>query len=352
MVDQTIRVGVVGAGANAVRRHIPNLQALAGVEIVSVCNRSRASSAQVAEEWGIPRIADDWRTLVADSDVDAVVIGTWPNLHHPVTLAALHAGKHVLVEARMAMNASEAHDMWEAARARPHLVAQVVPSPLSFEVDATIKRLLAENALGSLIDVELAARSGSAPDATTPLHWRQDAARSGMNIMSLGIWYESMMRWVGAATEVFATGSVTVPWRPDESGTMHQVQIPDHLVVIARLAGGAHARFVISDVTGPAVNRATLWGTEGRIRFESGALFGSPTTSGNLAPIEIPAEEAGRWRVEEEFVGAIRGEEPVRLTDFATGFAYMEFTEAVWRSMQGRKPIDLPLSIRPLDRPR
>src|SRR5687767_9920795 len=136
MSDATIRVGIVGAGANTRARHIPGLQAIPGVEIRSVCNRSRESSRRVAERFGIPKIHDHWQELAGDPETDAIVIGTWPYLHCPVTLATLAADKHVLCEARMAMNAREARAMRDAARAKPHLVAQVVPSPFTLGVDA------------------------------------------------------------------------------------------------------------------------------------------------------------------------------------------------------------------------
>src|SRR5438270_9176528 len=104
-------VGLVGAGANTRLRHIPGLRAQPGVEIVAVCNRRPESTAAAAREFGIPRTFENWQDLVADAGLDAVVIGTWPYLHCPITLAALTAGKHVLTEARMAMNAGEAHQM-------------------------------------------------------------------------------------------------------------------------------------------------------------------------------------------------------------------------------------------------
>ena len=59
---------------------------------------------------------------------------------------------------------------------------------------------------------------------------------------------------------------------------------------------------------------------------------------------EIPADQRGDWRVEDEFIGAIRGTESIRLTDFATGVKYMEFTEAVARSAESGQPVDLPLA--------
>ena len=81
MTEQTIRVGVVGAGANTRLHHIPKLQAISGVEVVSVANRSRASSERVAQEFNIPQVYDHWWDLIATGDTDAIVIGTWPYMH-------------------------------------------------------------------------------------------------------------------------------------------------------------------------------------------------------------------------------------------------------------------------------
>ncbi len=71
------RVGIIGAGANTKTRHIPNLQEIPGVKLVSVCNRSLASSRAAAQQFGIPHATDNWREVVQHPEVDAVVIGTW-----------------------------------------------------------------------------------------------------------------------------------------------------------------------------------------------------------------------------------------------------------------------------------
>ena len=55
--------------------------------------------------------------------------------------------------------------------------------------------------------------------------------------------------------------------------------------------------------------------------------------------VPIPPKEAGSWRVEEEFIGAIRGENPIELTTFETGLKYMQFTEAVARSMREERSV-------------
>jgi len=332
-----IRVGVVGAGANTVEKHIPNLQAIEGVEIVSVCNRTRESSERVARQFHIPKVYDNWRELVDAPDTNAIMIGTWPYMHCPVTLAALQANKHVMTEARLAMNLREARQMLEAAKMRPHLVVQVVPSPFTLRVDNTIKRLIAEGYLGEVLAIEVRA-GGTFIDRDSPLHWRQDFDLSGFNTMTLGIWYEAVMRWVGEAKRVTALGKTFVPMRRDASGNLKAVRIPDHLEVVAEMVCGAIAHFQISAVTGLAGGpEAWLFGSDGTLRLADGRLFGGRRGDSSLTEIPIPPEEEGKWRVEEEFVNAIRGKEKIQLTTFEDGVKYMEFTEAAIRSMaEGR----------------
>lgn len=340
---KTVRVGIVGAGANTVSRHIPGLRAIDGVEIVGVCNRSRESSERAAQQLGIPKAFSNWMELVVAPDIDAVVIGTWPYMHSRITIAALAAGKHVLCEARMAMNAAEAHAMFEAASARPALVAQLVPSPFSLGVDKTIKRLLAEGFLGDVLAIRI--RDGNTfIDRDSPLHWRQDFDLSGYNIMSMGIWYEALMRWVGHAKRVQAQGVTFTRTRRDAEGNLRAVRVPEHVDVLAEMECGAQAHIQISSVTGLAGgSEAWLFGSEGTLRFADGKLYGGKRGDSQLQEIAIPAHEAGGWRVEEEFINAIRGLEQVSHTTFQDGVKYMEFTEAVSRSIASGAAVTLPL---------
>ena len=132
--EATIRVGLIGAGANTKFRHIPGFQTLEAVQITCVANRSRESSRKVADQFGIPEIKDSWQEVIDSDNVDAVCIGTWPYLHCEATCAALEQGKHVMCEARMARNLQEARTMLETSRKSPHLAAQIVPSPFGFSV--------------------------------------------------------------------------------------------------------------------------------------------------------------------------------------------------------------------------
>lgn len=346
-MPDTIRIGVVGAGANTRKFHIPNLKKIEGVEIVSVVNRSRASSERVAQECGIARVHDNWQQLVNDAGIDAVVIGTWPYLHCPVTLAALAAGKHVLTEARLAMNAAEARQMLAASRLRPDLVTQVVPGPATFAADPTVMQLLADGYIGELQSLDMRFSTGLL-NRDAPMHWRMTRAYSGVNIMSMGIWYECLSRWVGPAQAVMARTRTAVPYRMDaEYGERRAVEVPDHVEVLADLANGAIARMHWSAVAGfmpgPEV---WLYGSEGTLRFEGqgAVLSGARRGDKALAVIPIAADKTYRWRVEEEFISAIRGHEPIRRTSFLDAVNYMDFTEAVHISSREGRRVYLPLA--------
>jgi predicted dehydrogenase len=356
MSRSPLRIGLIGAGANTRTKHLPGLQALPDVDIVAVCNRRAASTVAVAREFGIPHTYDRWEDLVADPSIDAVVIGTWPNLHCPVTLAALEVGKHVLTEARMARNAAEAHHMLAAAHTHRRLVTQVVPSPYGLKGHQVVVDLLKEGYLGHLREVYVQGLAANLADPAAPLSWRQDAALSGYNVLSLGILHETLMRWVPPPVRVLAQAHAFVPTRIDpESGARRPVGTPDSVQVLAVLENGARAVYQFSGVL-PFGQSMGVWlyGSEGVLHYDFAAdrLRGASRFHGrnsagpaDLQDIPIPPEKAGGWRVEEEFVAAIRDGEPVRFTDFATAVGYVEFTEAVARSAQRGEAVALPLEL-------
>ena len=344
MSDKTIRVGFVGAGANTRKHHLPKLKAQPGVELVAVANRSKESGERVAREFGIGRVHADWQEIVEAPDIDAVCIGTWPYMHSVMSIAALERGKHVLCEARMAMNAGEGRRMLEASRKAPHLVAQLVPAPHTLEVDTTIQTLLGEGFVGEVLAVELLASGGRFVEPDAPLTWRQDIGLSGHNILNMGIWYEAMMRWLGPAQRVTAMTKIAVPRRKDGTGAPHDVRVPDHVDILAQFRGGAVGHLRFSSVTGlsPA-SEAWIFGSEGTLRLEADALRLTGGRRGEAALREIPVPPKTRigWRVEEEFVNAIRGREKIARTSFEDGVRYMEFTDAVTRSATTGQTVDV-----------
>ncbi|HEV3258778.1 MAG TPA: Gfo/Idh/MocA family oxidoreductase [Gemmataceae bacterium] len=352
---QHLRIGLVGAGANTRARHIPGLRAQPDVRIVAVCNRRPSSTRAIAREHDIARTFEHWQQLVADPDIDAVVIGTWPYLHCPVTVAALETGKHVLTEARMCLNAAEAHQMLAASRRHAGLVTQVVPSPYGFKGHRLMTELLAAGYLGELREVHVFSFNAALADPADPLSWRQDAALSGFNMLNLGIVQETLLRWAPPPVRVLAQVHAFVPARIDpESGVRRAVGTPDSVQVLAVLENGGRAVYHFSGVT-PCGQGMGIWlyGTEGVLHYDLAAdrVRGVSRRTGpagakgaELHEIPIPEDKAYSWRVEADFVEAIRGGAAVQFTDFDTGVAYMEFTEAVARSAQRGEAVELPLA--------
>ncbi len=338
---RTVRVGIVGLGTIARERHLPGLRALGDVSIDAVANSTLASSRAGAREHGIARAYPSWRSLVADPDLDAIVVATWPRLHAPVSIAALDAGRHVLVEGRMAMNAREAARMLEAAERRSDLISMVVPGPLTGWADATVVRLLQSGEIGTLRRVHAtwaSPRVGPGVEA-----WRLRRRDSGNNVMALGILYELLARWLGQAHAVVATARLAEPTRP-VGDVLVTADIPDDVVVLLEFRDG------VSGVVEMASVATAGEPNEIRLRGDAGTLVVDLTArsieriapAGTRTPVPVPEHEQRGWQVEHDFVAAIRGEEPPGPNDFRTGLAYMRFTDAVHRSASSGRRIDLP----------
>ena len=103
----TIRVGIIGAGAIA-DDHCTSVSKYQGAELVAVSDISRERRESVKQKYGMAQAYEKWQDLVADSDVDAVMIALPNALHAPVSVAALKAGKHVLLEKPFALSYREA----------------------------------------------------------------------------------------------------------------------------------------------------------------------------------------------------------------------------------------------------
>jgi predicted dehydrogenase len=202
---------------------------------------------------------------------------------------------------------------------------------------------MATGHLGKVLAVDVIFRTGDFLDTSSPLDWRKDRTISGNNIIALGIWYETLMRWIGRASSVFAlshTGMAT----PGTGGSSHQDRVPDHLEVLARMENGALTRIQMSTLAGlDQENAATIYGSQATLQFRANTLSIGKKTDTALSELSIPASEEGRWNVEEDFIDAIRNNGEVTLTDFETGLAYMEFTDAVWMSLDEGRLVDLPL---------
>lgn len=352
--DGVVRVGMIGAGRNLQRVQIPGFRKIAGCELVAVANSSLASSQRVADEFNIPKAYANWKELLEDDEIDAISIGTPPYMHRIVTLAALERGKHVLSQARMARNVEEARDMLDASRRYPDLVTQVVPMSQSYWQDNLLTKMIEDGYVGEILSVELQRlQTGRAEltggqgfaDFGGELSWRHQQELGGYNALNVGQTYEEAMRWLGRGRRVMAMSKIHVPFRRDSDGHMVSVDVPDHLDIMYELANGAQVHMKISATTGLSTgNQTWIYGTEGTIFADADRkIYAGKRGDSRLSEVPNPNSQQAHYRVEEEFVNAIRGTERVKMNTFEVGVAYMEFIEAVYRSSRSGQAVYLPL---------
>ncbi len=340
-----VRVGIIGAGENVREVMIPAFRRIPECQLVAVANTSLASSQRVATQFGIPKPYPHWKALLDDRDVDAVCIGTWPYMHHPLTLASLEKGKHVLCQARMANNAQEAREMLAASLRHPNLVCQFVPTSTSYRVDNLLGKLLADGFVGELLSVEIQRVGRGFAAAAGELDWRHSQEFSGLNVMNLGSTYESTMRWLGRGNRVMAMAKVHVPYRRTANGQRASVTLPDHVDVLYELSNRAQVHMRFSETTGLSSGTQTwIHGSQGTIYVDDRQnVHGGTRGDTQLREIPNPPDGQAVARVEAEFIRAIRGLEPVTMNTFEIGVHYMEWTEAVHRSAMTGQAVHLPL---------
>lgn len=107
-----IRIAIVGAGSFARGMHLPNLKELSDkYHLRAIASRTGSNAMATAKEHGADYATTDYRDVIADPEVDAVIIATRHNLHAAMALEALKAGKHVLLEKPLALTREELQDL-------------------------------------------------------------------------------------------------------------------------------------------------------------------------------------------------------------------------------------------------
>jgi len=339
---QTVRIGFVGAGGICRQRHLPGLAAIDGVRFSAVCNRSSESAQRIADEWGIAQVETDWRALIERDDVDAVVIGTWPYTHRQMSEAALAAGKHVFCQARMCMDWREACAMVAASKARPDRVAMLCPPPHRMPWEPYIRNRIEHDELGEIRQVRVVSVNAANADPQK-ITWREQIEFSGLQALQVGIFAETLHAWVGQYRRLGATTAIPLPRKTDEAGRRHEIRIPQIVAVQGELAGGAicselHSGLSLSDQE----NSVTIEGAKGALRVDvmKSIAFASPGEA--FGPVDVPPDEQADWRVERQFIDAVRaamrGEAWSVDPDFIAGQRYMRKVQAVHdAASQGRR---------------
>ncbi len=190
-----IRIGILGAAAIAPAAVIGPARHVDGVTVTAIAARDRARAAAFATKHGVTTVHEDYATLLADPDVDAVYIPLPNGLHGAWTIRAIEAGKHVLCEKPFAANATEAAVVAAVAEASDRVVMEAFHwryHPLNTEVlDA-----VAAGDFGQITDV----RAAFCFPLPKPRDIRWSRLLAGGSLMDAGCYPVNMVRAVMAAT--------------------------------------------------------------------------------------------------------------------------------------------------------
>ena len=109
----SIKIGVIGAGSIS-EMHFDSYKNNPDVEIYAVCDLNLERAEEKAKKYGASKVFTDYNELLALDELDAVSICTWNNSHAVISIAALRAGKHVLVEKPLCKTVEEAEEIQKA----------------------------------------------------------------------------------------------------------------------------------------------------------------------------------------------------------------------------------------------
>jgi predicted dehydrogenase len=297
-----VGVGVIGVGGISGQVHLPGLHLAPQAEIVALCDSDLTRLQQRAQEYHVSHIFTHYEELLDHPAVDAVVIATPTLLHAPIALAAIAAGKHVLVEKQLAMNYAEALHMYEAAQQAGvrHMTAftyRFVPAM------RYLKHLLGRGTIGLPLHLRVA-RLQDLGDRD--LGWRQQRALAGSGeVGDMGAHRIDFCHdLVGPIARVVSLTRTFVPQRRRGDGTQTSPDVEDCAIFLAEFAAGVGAEqgtiasFDVSKVAkgrlrgGQGLDELEIYGTEGTLIYHlhqpHEIQLGRP--GGALESIPVPNE--------------------------------------------------------------
>jgi len=265
-MQQIVRWGVLGT-ARIARNHVFRAIRDANLcELAAVASRDRPSGEAVAVEYGIGRVFDSYEALLADPDIDAVYLPLPNDLHLPWIRAAADAGKHILCEKPLALDAGEAEAAIAYCRERNVLLMEAFMYRFH-PAWAEARRLLAEGAIGRLQELEIWFAFRSRLDSGD---YRMTMARGGGALLDVGCYAVNLSRWLlgddphrvmaaarlDAANEIDLTFSAILDYGDARAMfTVGMEQEPDHRV---RLHGSAGWLSIADPFNCPATHRTTI----------------------------------------------------------------------------------------------
>lgn len=183
-----MRLGLLGCGDVAQRDYLPEFHRLAGrAELTAVCGKTLTRATEVAEQYGISEVYDDYARMLAESDIDAVINLTPIQLHGETTLAALRAGKHVYSEKPAAASLAEALTLCDEAAQRG-LTMVCAPVVLLFPQVRHAAALVRDGTIGPVTSVIGRGYGGVPPWSGYPSYPGPFFARGGGPLIDMGVY--------------------------------------------------------------------------------------------------------------------------------------------------------------------
>jgi predicted dehydrogenase len=254
----TLRFGILGAGgiADTFTRDLVGARALGhDVEVVAVGARDRARADEFAGRFGIARAHGDYEALLQDPAVDAVYVATPHVFHREQALAAIAAGKHVLVEKPFTVNAVEAREVSGAAAAAGVIALEAMWTRFLPQT-ARLRALLRGGAIG---EPRLFVGTHAQSLPTDPGHRINDPALGGGALLDLGVY-----------PVAFALDMLGLP-----TAISAQARLSDQGVdrsIASAMTHGAAQSILFSALDLASENTGLIQGTEGRIQL-AGPFF-------------------------------------------------------------------------------
>jgi predicted dehydrogenase len=250
-VDPPIRWGVLGSGAIAAA-FVADLTMVPDADVVAVGSRTVEAAHAFAAKFAIPHAHGSYADLVKDPDVDVVYVATPHVAHHRCAMAAIAAGKAVLVEKPFTLNASEAAELVAAARSQGTFLMEAMWTRFLPHVEQ-IRALVTGGRIGDARSLT-AELGGVAPADMQHRLWA--AELGGGALLDIGVYLVSF------ASMLFGT-----PRTIHASGHLGRTGVDGQTAVVLDYSGGQQACLLASIETTNA-NRANINGTAGRIEVE------------------------------------------------------------------------------------
>lgn len=212
---EKIKVGIIGVGGIS-ESHISAYLSNPKVELYAFCDINRKRLEEMGKKYGITRLYDNKEEMLALKEIDAVSVCTWNSEHAPCTIAALNAGKHVLCEKPMAMNAEEAKEMKAAAEKNGKLLMVGFVRRYGNDCEL-VKKFIDKGDLGEVYYTKACylRRNGN------PGGWFGEKARSGGGpLIDLGVHVIDFVRYVCGNPKPVSVYGVTYQKLFDRKGAI------------------------------------------------------------------------------------------------------------------------------------